>query len=169
MSVYAFPEFSYIPDIPIGTPEFQLWYRTQLRIRQELIQYLINTKYFDIILVDRHPVDEKIYAKRLGGREDVYYYLVPNEIHIYISRKIEDIIESLRKRAELEDQSHRKEWNEDDIEYLTEINEEFDMLYQETRNEHKAMGYKYYISKIINDDLDIAVTDALKTILRSIN
>ncbi len=171
MSVYAFPEFSYIPDIPIGTPEFQLWYRTQLRIRQELIQYLVDTKYFDIVIVDRHPVDEKVYAKRLGGDPHIEYFLSHNEVHIYVNRSIPAIVQSLNNRLEEEGQEHRKDWNEIDEEYLKYINDEFVKLYKKNANpvkkdaDYANLGQVHMLT---NEDLERAVTGALEIILRCI-
>lgn len=164
LSVYAFPEFSYIPDIPMGTPEFQLWYRTQLRIRQELIQYLVNTKYFDIIIVDRHPVDEKIYAKRLGGDQQIEYTLDNHSIHFFIHRSTSLIVSSLKKRNELEDHRHRKDWNEIDINYLNTIKGDFLGI-------REGFGKDRYMPQLINDlndDCEAPVNEALRIIMELI-
>jgi len=172
MSVYAFPEFSYIPDIPIGTPEFQLWYRTQLRIRQELIQYLVNTKYFDIILVDRHPIDERIYAKRLGGNDDLEYELQDHEIQIFIHRPIHSIVASLASRMKEEGQEHRQEWDEDNKEYLEYINEEFHKLYRDQKVPNEKAHYPNLekVNLLSNKDhmFKLTVSGALEIILRSV-
>jgi len=172
MSVYAFPEFSYIPDIPIGTPEFQLWYRTQLRIRQELIQYLVNTKYFDIILVDRHPIDEKVYAERLGGDKCFTYIMYNKSIHIFIDRPIKDIVKSLSKRMELEDHQHRKNWNETDTDYLNKINNTFKQVYEQAKNPSTSGSEEFIVrdevQTLINTDLNEAIDEALRIIMRCI-
>jgi len=160
ISVYAFPEFSYVPDIKMGTPEFQLWYRMQLRIRQELIQYLVNTKYFDIILVDRHTVDEKIYAKRLGGQKYVDYELEPKSIHIFINRPINDIVTSLTSRMEQEANKHRKEWNETNLNYINAINDDFVKLYERKKS--------FNIQTLINTDLNNSIDEALRIIMECI-
>lgn len=172
MSVYAFPEFSYIPDIPIGTPEFQLWYRTQLRIRQELIQYLVNTKYFDIILVDRHAVDEKVYAKRLGGQQYVSYKLEPKSIHIFISRPINRIVKSLEERMKLEDQAHRRKWDETNYNYLKAIDDDFAQLYEKIKNPNSILAVPSTIIDNIqtlnNTNLDKAISETLRIIMERI-
>lgn len=172
MSVYAFPEFSSIPDIPIGTPEFQLWYRTQLRIRQELIQYLVNTKYFDIILVDRHAVDEKVYAKRLGGQQYVSYKLEPKSIHIFISRPINRIVKSLEERMKLEDQAHRRKWDETNYNYLKAIDDDFAQLYEKIKNPNSILAVPSTIIDNIqtlnNTNLDKAISETLRIIMERI-
>ena len=162
LSVYAFPEFSYIPDIPIGTPEFQLWYRIQLRIRQELIHFLTIKKYFDVILVDRHPVDEMIYAKRLGGNQKIEFDIKPNTIHIIVDRPIKHIIDSVVERMEHEDELHRKRWNEGDIEYLTTVKGDFMKLYEDNKKSP-------YMNLITNMDLSLSIKESLKIIMRCID
>jgi len=170
LSVYAFPEFSYVPDIPIGTPEFQLWYRTQLRIRQELIDYLVDTKYFDIILVDRHPIDEKIYSTRIGGEERISYILENHEIHIFVFRKITEIIHSLRTRMNSEEEQYRKKWNEDDEDYLLKIDKAFGQLYEQKKLPSITGDYDNIgcIQRLINIDLNDSIDESLRIIMECI-
>lgn len=151
-SVFVLNEFPFIPDIPIGTMDFQVWYKNSMNKRGEVVKKLDGM--FDIILLDRHPLDVDVYTSRLLHKE------VENYSYIYIEGMVtgnrvglrtglpyvmEDGYNTMflleRPRRELQislrlrrmKETHRKEWNEEDDEYLKYIIETF-RLYKLNNN-----------------------------------
>jgi len=118
-SVYVFPEMSYRPDIPIGTLEFQIWFKKQIVIREILIDALLVNNSFDYILLDRHLIDIDIYTSRLTT--DVLYddtsLRVDAKIYI-LDAKVSEIIKRIQSRN---GEEFREEWNEGDTEYISYI------------------------------------------------
>ena len=62
-SVFVMQEFPFIPNIPIGTMDFQAWYQTAMEQRNKVVKALHDM--FDIILLDRHTLDVDVYTARL--------------------------------------------------------------------------------------------------------
>lgn len=149
--VFVLQEFPYIPDIPIGTVDFQAWYDGAMNIRSKVVRKLIKDKepLFDVILLDRHPLDVAVYTSRLID-DDIFLTDIEAEVkfmhYIYnegmfyrksytamflLERPYEDLIPSLRLRQIAE--THRTDWNEEDDAYLTHIIDTF-RLFKENDN-----------------------------------
>jgi predicted ATPase len=143
--VFVLQEFPYIPNIQIGTIDFQAWYQNAMKQRNKVVDRLSRSsmegKLFDVILLDRHPLDVDVYSSRLFD-ERIPKVNIPQEVktmhHAYkdsihrwvdydavflLERPIKDIIASLEIRREKE--KHRKAWGEEDVEYLKYIIETF--------------------------------------------
>ncbi len=143
--VFVLQEFPYIPDIQIGTIDFQAWYQNAMKQRAKVVKRLhrcgLENKIFDVILLDRHPLDVDVYSSRLFDEsipkvnipqevktmhqafKDICFTPVEYDAMFLLERPIKDIIASLEIRREKEE--HRKAWGEEDIEYLKYIIETF--------------------------------------------
>ena len=148
--VFVLQEFPYVPNIQIGTMEFQAWYQTAMQQRSAVVKKL--EWMFDVILLDRHPMDVDVYSARLRDsrvdevvlEEDVktmhqayeldwYWGGSDNDIKMYrhkeytamflFERPVDELVLSLQLRREKE--THRKEWGEEKTSYLKEIIEKF--------------------------------------------
>ena len=152
-SVFVMQEFPYIPDIPIGTMDFQAWYMNAMKQRSKVVERLDGM--FDVILLDRHPLDVDIYTSRLLDKRvpevNIEYQVIDmhrmwdiQQIWGYnqdawkeyaamfvLERPYEELVQSLRFRRAVE--GHRKDWNEEDKEYLMYIIDTF-RLFKENRN-----------------------------------
>lgn len=163
-TVFVFPEFSFPPDIKIGTMKFQRWYQKQMAIRETLVDFLYETKQVDYILCDRHPIDVDIYTNRLLyllnepeidiiGK--IMNYTYPSHVfHYVLHRDTINISEDVSKR--LENEEHREQWNEEDIHYIFNIATRFDDL------EHQSA-----ITFITNEDIEQTVEKILADIMMS--
>lgn len=133
LSVFVFDEFTFIPDIPIGTSEFQLWYNKQMTVRNELIAYLLShnsRESVDYILCDRHFYDYFLYSIVVNDlafdNNDILYDfirkktpLLEHSFFVTLNRSTSNILDSIHERMETE--THRKEWKENDKTYLNKI------------------------------------------------
>ncbi len=137
--VFVLQEFPYIPDISIGTMDFQAWYYTAMEQRSLVVRRLMGM--FDVILLDRHPLDVDVYTSRLldsritpidiqskvqtmsrvylDHEYDMIRHWKEYTAMFLLERPYEDLKESIRLRQMAE--GHRKDWNEDDGEYLMHI------------------------------------------------
>lgn len=151
-SVFVMQEFPFIPNIPIGTMDFQAWYQTAMEQRNKVVKALHDM--FDIILLDRHPLDVDVYTARLRNStvetvdieeevetmhnvyvNDIQYYTWEMDIDkdkwkhkeytamFIFERPIQDLLISLKSRRQQEE--HRKDWGEEDTEYLEYIIKKF--------------------------------------------
>ncbi len=139
-SVFVMQEFPYIPNIPIGTMDFQAWYNGAMAQRTKVVRKIDDM--FDVILLDRHPLDVDVYTSRLlnekvssinikkaikrmhlmyktTGRWDTKIEWKKYSMMFVLERPYEDLLTSLKIRRETE--IHRKNWNEEDSEYLMHI------------------------------------------------
>jgi len=140
--VFVLQEFPYIPDVPIGTMDFQAWYYTAMEQRSDVVKKLVGM--FDVILLDRHPLDVDVYTSRLLNKqvrpidiekEVINMHRAYDRTHwigrdpdrdwkeytamFLLERPYEDLVKSLQMRLITE--GHRKNWNEEDSEYLMHI------------------------------------------------
>ncbi len=129
-----FPE-RYIkkPPFPFGSSNKQIGFRSELHFLQQLIRRNQNIVNFDniyngrIILLDRTPLCVLIYSKSLNLKEkdynlilDTYKSIEWKEDYIfYLSAEPNTIMKRIIQRGSLE--KIRKEWNENDKDYLLKI------------------------------------------------
>ncbi len=129
-----FPE-RYIknPPFPFGSSNKQIGFRSELHFLQQLIKRNRNIVNFDnkyngrIIILDRTPLCVLIYSKSLNLKEkdyklilDTYNSILWKEDYIfYLYAEPNTIMKRIIQRGSLE--KIRKEWNEEDKEYLLTI------------------------------------------------
>ncbi len=121
------------PPFPFGSSNKQIGFRSELHFLQQLIKRNQNIVNFDnkyngrIVILDRTPLCVLIYSKSLNLKEkdyklilDTYNSIEWKENYIfYLSAKPNTIMKRIIQRGSLE--KIRKEWNEDDKEYLLKI------------------------------------------------
>lgn len=129
-----FPE-RYIknPPFPFGSSNKQIGFRSELHFLQQFIRRNRNVTNFDnkyngrIIILDRTPSCVLIYSKSLNLKEkdftlilDTYKSIQWKEDYIfYLNAKPDTIMKRIIQRGSIE--RIRKEWNEEDKEYLLTI------------------------------------------------
>lgn len=129
-----FPE-RYIkkPPFPFGSSNKQIGFRSELHFLQQLIRRNQNIVNFDnkyngrIIILDRTPICVLIYSKSLNLKEkdfnlilDTYNSIQWKEDYLfYLYAEPNTIMKRIIQRGSLE--KIRKEWNEEDKEYLLTI------------------------------------------------
>ncbi|MBA7716307.1 Thymidylate kinase [subsurface metagenome] len=129
-----FPE-RYIkkPPFPFGSSDKQIGFRSELHFLQQLIRRNQNILNFDnnyngrIIILDRTPLCVLIYSKSLNLKEkdftlilDTYNSIKWKENYIiYLTAKPDVILKRIVQRGSLD--KIRREWNEDDNNYLLKI------------------------------------------------
>jgi thymidylate kinase len=129
-----FPErYVKIPPFPFGSSNKQISFRSELHFLQQLIRRNQNIVNFDniyngrIIILDRTPLCVLIYSKSLNLKEkdyklilDTYNSIEWKEDYIFnLTAKPNTLMKRIIQRGSLE--KIRKEWNEDDKEYLLKI------------------------------------------------
>lgn len=177
-NVFVMQEFPYIPNIPIGTMDFQAWYNGAMDQRSKVVRKIDNM--FDVILLDRHPLDVDVYTSRLlhKGVSHTNIKKAVKRMHLMYKRTIghwtskiewkkysmmfllerpyEDLKQSLRFRLVAE--GHRKDWNEEDEEYLIHIINTF-------RYFKKNPNVTFIENKVLDDTKDLVfehITQRLK-------
>lgn len=166
-SVFVMQEFPYIPNIPIGTMDFQAWYDGAMEQRSKVVRKIDDM--FDVILLDRHPLDVDVYTSRLlhegvlhtnikkavKGMHIMYTFKKPYDDKVYwkkysmmflLERPYEDLKQSLRFRLVAE--GHRKDWNEENEEYLIHIINAF-------RYFKKNPNVTFIENKVLDDTKDL--------------
>ena len=129
-----FPE-RYIknPPFPFGSSNKQIGFRSELHFLQQFIRRNRNVTNFDnkyngrIIILDRTPSCVLIYSKSLNLKEkdftlilDTYKSIQWKEDYtFYLNAKPDTIMKRIFQRGSIE--RIRKEWNEEDKEYLLTI------------------------------------------------
>ena len=129
-----FPE-RYIkkPPFPFGSSNKQIGFRSELHFLQQFIRRNQNIVNFDdkyngrIMILDRTPLCILIYSKSLNLKEKDYNLILDtyNSIHwkedyiFYLYAKPNTIMKRILQRGSLE--KIRREWNEEDREYLLTI------------------------------------------------
>lgn len=175
--VFVLQEFPYIPNVPIGTVDFQGWYHNAMKQRTEVVKLLSKKRFtdgeiFDVILFDRHPLDVDVYSSRLfderipmvnipkevsnmhkAHRKYMGYEWVEYDGMFLLERSIEDIINSLTVRRDKEE--HRKAWGEEDTEYLRYIIDTFRLF--------KANSNIIFIeNKVLNDTINLVFDHVIR-------
>ncbi len=162
LSVYVFPEMTYLPDIPIGTMEFQHWYMSMMGTREYLVEYLMSENVYDYIICDRHPIDVSLYtlqiihSKNLRDFEVSFVRNRDSDIYLVVQRDKDVAIKAIKKRMETE--AHREEWNEDNEDYYTNMIFMFDGLANDSET--------HIIEN--NNDVNDAISAMLVAIMREV-
>jgi thymidylate kinase len=121
------------PPFPFGSSNKQIGFRSELHFLQQLIRRNQNVVNFDnnyngrIVILDRTSLCVLIYSKSLNLKEkdyklilDTYKSIQWKEDYIfYLYAEPNTIMKRIVQRGSLE--KIRKEWNEEDIEYLLKI------------------------------------------------
>ena len=121
------------PPFPFGSPDKQIGFRSELHFLQQLIRRNQNILNFDdnyngrIIILDRTPLCVLVYSKSLNLQEKDYNLILDTyksikwkeDYIIYLTAKPETILKRITQRGSLD--IIRKEWNEDDKNYLLKI------------------------------------------------
>ena len=121
------------PPFPFGSSDKQIGFRSELHFLQQLIRRNQNIINFDnnyngrIIVLDRTPLCVLIYSKSLNLKEkdftlilDTYNSIKWKENYlIYLTAKPDVILKRIIQRGSLD--KIRREWNEDDNNYLLKI------------------------------------------------
>ena len=121
------------PPFPFGSSDKQIGFRSELHFLQQFIRRNQNITNFDdkyngrILILDRTPYCVLIYSKSLNLKEkdftlisDTYRSIQWKEDYIfYLYAKPDTIMKRIIQRGSIE--RIRKEWNEEDKEYLLTI------------------------------------------------
>lgn len=121
------------PPFPFGSSNKQISFRSEIHFLQQFIRRNQSIVNFDnkyngrIIILDRTPLCVLIYSKSLNLKEKDYNLILDtyNSIQwkedyiIYLSAKPNTIMKRIIQRGSLE--KIRKEWNEEDKDYLLKI------------------------------------------------
>jgi len=121
------------PPFPFGSSNKQIGFRSELHFLQQLIRRNQNIVNFDnqyngrIIILDRTPLCVLIYSKSLNLKEKDYNLILDTcksiewkeDYIFYLNAKPNTIMKRIIERGSLE--KIRKEWNEDDKDYLLKI------------------------------------------------
>jgi len=121
------------PPFPFGSSDKQIGFRSELHFLQQLIRRNQNIINFDnnyngrIIVLDRTPLCVLIYSKSLNLKEkdftlilDTYNSIKWKENYlIYLTAKPDVILKRIIQRGSLD--KIRREWNENDNNYLLTI------------------------------------------------
>jgi len=121
------------PPFPFGSSDKQIGFRSELHFLQQLIRRNQNIMNFDnnyngrIIVLDRTPLYVLNYSKSLNLKEkdftlilDTYNSIKWKENYIiYLTAETDIILKRIIQRGSLD--KIRREWNEDDNNYLLKI------------------------------------------------
>lgn len=121
------------PPFPFGSSDKQIGFRSEIHFLQQLIKRNQNIVNFDnkyngrIIVLDRTPLCVLIYSKSLNLKEKDYTLILDtyNSIKwkedyiIYLTAEADTILKRITQRGSLD--KMRREWNEDDKNYLLTI------------------------------------------------
>ena len=121
------------PPFPFGSSDKQIGFRSEIHFLQQLIKRNQNIVNFDnkyngrIIVLDRTPLCVLIYSKSLNLKEkdfalilDTYNSIKWKEDYIiHLTAKADTILRRITQRGSLD--KMRREWNEDDKNYLLTI------------------------------------------------
>lgn len=173
--VFVLQEFPYMPDISIGTVDFQGWYHNAMKQRNEVVKRLnrrgLDGKIFDVILLDRHPLDVDVYSSRLlddkvppvdirkevekmhQAYKSMAYAWINYDAMFLLERPIEDLLTSIKLRRDKEE--HRKDWNEEDGEYLMYIIDTFRLF-------KKNPNIIFIDNKVFNDTKDLVFDHVIR-------
>ena len=154
-SVYVFPEMSYVPNIEVGTIEFQIWFKKQIIARDFMVEALIDENIFDYIIMDRLIVDIDIYTSRL------LYHSTPKDIPFpdveyedsmmlfVLDADVDIILNRIKFRG------RDNKWGELDRGYVMKIKEAFEIF---------ADIYMYRLWKVDNVNLEDTVQKIMEVI-----
>jgi len=160
------------PPFPFGSSDKQIGFRSELHFLQQLIKRNQNIINFDnryngrIIVLDRTPICVLIYSKSLNLKEkdfalilDTYNSIKWKENYIiHLTANPDIILKRIIQRGSLD--KLRREWNEDDNNYLLTI-----LAYYK-----QYLSTKNNVFTIDTNDLSpIEVVDKIKTIITDLS
>jgi len=129
-----FPErYIKIPPFPFGSGNKQIAFRSEIHFLQQLIKRNKSITNFDnlyngrVIILDRTPVCVLIYSKSLYLKEKDYNLILDmyksvkwkEDCVVYLTAEPNTILKRIIQRGSID--KIRKEWNENDKEYLLKI------------------------------------------------
>ena len=129
-----FPErYRKIPPFPFGSKDKQIAFRSELHFLQQLVKRNQNILNYDeryngrIIFLDRTPLCVLIYSKSLNLKEKDFQLILDHynsvkwreDYIIYLTAEPDTILKRIIRRGSLD--KIRREWNEEEKEYLLKI------------------------------------------------
>ena len=134
------------PPFPFGSSNKQISFRSELHFLQQFIKRNQNIVNFDnryngrIIILDRTPICVLIYSKSLNLKEKDFNLILDtyNSINwkedyiIFLIAEPETILKRIIQRGSLE--RIRREWNEDDKNYLLKILSFYEQFFSTRKN-----------------------------------
>ncbi|TFF97337.1 MAG: hypothetical protein EU547_04620 [Promethearchaeota archaeon] len=171
-----FPE-RYIknPPFPFGSRNKETAFRSELHFLQQLIKRNKNVRNYDdryngrIIILDRTPLCVLVYSKSLFLKEKDYELIQKHfssikwreDYILYLSASPETILERIYKRGSLE--AIRREWNEDDRTYLSNVLAFYEQIFDQHHQKEK-------IIRINTDNLEpYEVLEEVKIIIEKLS
>ena len=168
-----FPErYKKIPPFSFGSKDKQIAFRSEIHFLQQLIKRNRSVLHFDdryngrILILDRTPLCVLIYSKSLNLKEkdfalilDTYNSIKWKENYIiHLTANPDIILKRIIQRGSLD--KLRREWNEDDNNYLLTI-----LAYYK-----QYLSTKNNVFTIDTNDLSpIEVVDKIKTIITDLS
>ena len=158
------------PPFPFGSSDKQIGFRSELHFLQQLIRRNQNIINFDnnyngrIIVLDRTPLCVLIYSKSLNLKEkdftlilDTYNSIKWKENYlIYLTAKPDVILKRIIQRGSLD--KIRREWNEDDNNYLLTIISYYKQFLS-TKTNVFPINTNYLTPKEVVDKIKTIITD----------
>ena len=158
------------PPFPFGSSDKQIGFRSELHFLQQLIRRNQNIINFDnnyngrIIVLDRTPLCVLIYSKSLNLKEkdftlilDTYNSIKWKENYlIYLTAKPDVILKRIIQRGSLD--KIRREWNEDDNNYLLTILAYYKQFLS-TKTNVFPINTNYLTPKEVVDKIKTIITD----------
>ncbi|MFX0186493.1 MAG: deoxynucleoside kinase [Candidatus Hodarchaeota archaeon] len=156
-----------IPPFPFGSHDKQIAFRSEIHFLQQLMRRNRNILKYDeryngrIIVLDRTPICVLIYSKSLNLKEKDYQLLLDmyhsvewrEDYIIYLTAQPDTILNRIIQRGSLE--KIRKEWNEQEKEYLLKIISYYNQFLSSKKEKEKIF--------IINTE-NLTAEDILKNI-----
>ncbi|MFW9825473.1 MAG: deoxynucleoside kinase [Candidatus Thorarchaeota archaeon] len=158
------------PPFPFGSSNKQIGFRSELHFLQQLIHRNQNILNFDeryngrIIILDRTPVCVLVYSKSLNLQNKDYNLILDtyNSIKwkedyiIYLTAEPDTILKRITQRGSLD--LIRKEWNEDDKNYLLKILSYYKQFLSDRANVFN-IGTEYLTPEEVIDKIKAIIVD----------
>ena len=142
------------PPFPFGSKDKQIAFRSELHFLQQLTKRNSSVVNYDnnyngrILILDRTPLCVLIYSKSLKLKEKDYKLILDQyksinwreDYVIYLNAKPETILKRIIERGSLEKQ--RKDWNEEEKDYLLNILSHYNQLLLSKRPKDKIFIIK---------------------------
>lgn len=163
------------PPFPFGSRNKETAFRSELHFLQQLIKRNKSVKNYDnryngrIIILDRTPLCVLIYSKALFLKEKDYQLIQKHydsikwreDYILYLSAKPETILRRIYKRGSLD--SIRREWNEEDKDYLSNVLYFYEELFDEYNQSEKVI-------RVNTDDLEpYEVLEEVKDVIEDLS
>ena len=158
--LYSSTEYKFYPErllmkplFPFGSQDIQIAFRSELHFLQQMIERnqliesdLSKRKRPNVFILDRSAISVIIYSKSLGIKDkdlkvilDLYRSVNWQEnIMIYLYAKPETLLTRIAKRGSLEPE--RMQWNEDDINYIKELEKYYSIHIKKMENKIQVIS-----------------------------